>query len=51
MKRLDRYIGLHVLTGTLLALVVLVALLAFVSFVDDIKAVLFYDSQFYDTYF
>ena len=39
MKRLDRYIGLHVLTGTLLALVVLVALLAFVSFVDDIKAV------------
>ena len=39
MKRLDRYIGLHVLTGTLLALVVLVALLAFVSFVDDIKSV------------
>ena len=39
MNRLERYVGLHVLAGSLLALTVLVALLAFVSFVDDLKAV------------
>jgi lipopolysaccharide export system permease protein len=39
VRRLERYIGLHVVGGTLIALVLLVALLAFVSFVDDLKAV------------
>jgi len=39
MKLLDRYIGVHVVSGSLLALAVLAAFFTIISFVDDLDSV------------
>lgn len=39
MKLLDRYIGMQIVWGTLLALAVLLALFTFIAFVDDLDSI------------
>jgi lipopolysaccharide export system permease protein len=39
MRLLDRYIGVHILSGTALALAVLLSVFSFIDFIDDLDAV------------
>ena len=39
MRLLDRYIGVHILSGTALALAVLLSVFSFIDFIDDLDSV------------
>ena len=39
MRLIDRYIGIHILSGTALALAVLLSVFSFIDFIDDLDAV------------
>ncbi len=39
MRLLDRYIGVHILSGTALAMAVLLSVFSFIDFIDDLDAV------------